>query len=154
MPTTSSHSPVLTGRMLIFIGNSPGHIEAEAEVKYCVADPWKARVTWECLDRHQLLAQCCRFLPHLQSPGTEAQEHTTARRRVTGKTGSELQGRVPHQSPAPVTPALSHQCRTETAWTHDTPRPHPSLHQEEDYCGHCTHFLFPDPPEHPQATLG
>lgn len=41
---------------------------------------------------------------------------------------AELWGKVPHQSPAPATPVLPHQHKTETAQTCDTPRLHPSLH--------------------------
>lgn len=39
-------------RMPVFTGNSPSHIEAEAQVKYCVADPWKARTRWKPPGRH------------------------------------------------------------------------------------------------------
>lgn len=64
------------GGMPVFLGNSPGHIEAEAQVKYCVADPWKARATGEPSDRHQL---CCRCLPTCWGPAAAGQGRTWPR---------------------------------------------------------------------------
>lgn len=86
-PTTGTGQPsTQLGRGMPGIsGNSPGHIEAEAQVKYCVADPWKARATGKPSDRHQ--------------PRCQAEVRSTARRRVSGRTGGMvLRGKVPPQS--------------------------------------------------------
>lgn len=102
-------------RMPVFTGNSPSHIEAEAQVKYCVADPWKARTRWKPPGRHQLDPA----LPDPPLPakprgkGPGAQHSKKEGYWEDWLRHGELWGRMSPPNPTPVIPTLPHQHRID-----------------------------------------
>lgn len=135
-------------------GNSPSHIEAEAQVKYCVADPWKARTRWKPPGRHQLDPALLVPLPPAQprGKGPGAQHSMKEGYWEYWLKRAELWGRVSPPNPTPVMPTLPYQHRTHSLGLRYCQTPSQSCPEDDHDCYH-THFLFPGPAEHPQTML-
>lgn len=122
--------PPTAPRMPLLTANSPSHIEAEAQVKYCVADPCKARTRWKPPGRHRqdpaLLVPPPSAKPRGKGPG--AQHSTKEGHWGHWLRQAELGGQGVPSKPCPWDPNTS--TSAQTAWACDTVRRHPSLAQK------------------------